>query len=67
MRLVIAVLISRMYKGVSGETIFLNGKGYFCPSNQNERTGQSGPPSKLKVVQNIPVGPNRNDPFHLIY
>ena len=32
---------------------------------QMDRTGQSGPLSK--VVPNIPVEPNRNGPFHLIY
>ena len=33
--------------------------------DQNDQTGESGPPSKL--VPNIPVGPNRNSPFHLMY
>ena len=30
-----------------------------------DQTGHSGPPSKL--VPNIPIGPNRNGPFHLMY
>ena len=34
-------------------------------TNRNDQTGQSGPPSKL--VPNIPVGPNRNGPFHFMY
>ena len=42
-----------------------NGKGHFGPTDRNDQTGQSGPP--LKLVPNIPVGPNRNGPFHLIY
>ena len=33
------------------------------PTDRNDQTGQSGPPSKL--VQNIWVGPNQNGPFHL--
>ena len=39
--------------------------GHFGPTNRNDQTGQSGPPFKL--VPNIPVGPNRNGPFHLMY
>ena len=35
------------------------------PTDRNNQTGQSWPPSKL--VPNIPVGPNRNGPFHLMY
>ena len=42
-----------------------NGKGHFGPTDRNDQTGHSGPPSKL--VPNIPVGPNRNGPFHLMY
>ena len=41
-----------------------NGKGHFGPTDRNDQTGHSGPPSKL--VPNIPVGPNRNGPFHLM-
>ena len=39
--------------------------GHFGPTDRNDQTGHSGPPSKL--VPNIPVGPNRNGPFHLMY
>ena len=42
-----------------------NGKGHFGPTDRNDQTGHSGPPSKL--VPNIPVRPNRNGPFHLMY
>ena len=35
------------------------------PTDRNDQTGQGRPPSKL--VPNIPVGPNRNGPFHLMY
>ena len=42
-----------------------NGKGQFGPTDRNDQTGQSGPPSKL--VPNILVGPNRNCSFHLMY
>ena len=38
---------------------------HFGPTVRDNRTGQSGPPSKL--VTNIPIRPNRNGPFHLIY
>ena len=51
------------YWGV-GITILSNGEGHFGPTDRNDQTGQSGPPSKL--VPNIPVGPNRNGPFHLM-
>ena len=46
-------------------TILSNGKGHFGPTDRNDQTGQSGPSSKL--VPNIPVGPNGNGPFHLVY
>ena len=45
--------------------ILANGKGHFGPTERNDQTGHSGPLSKL--VPNIPVGPNRNGPFHLMY
>ena len=48
-----------------GTTILSNGKGHFGPTDRDNRSGQGGPPSKL--VPNIPVGPNRNGPFHLMY
>ena len=41
-----------------------NGKRHFGPTKRNDQTGHSGPPSKL--VPNIPVGPNRKGPFHLM-
>ena len=46
-------------------TVLSNGKGHFGPIDRNDKTGQSGPPSKL--VPNIPVGPKRISPFHLMY
>ena len=51
-------------RAVLGTTIFLNGKEIFSRTDRNEWIGQSEPPSK--VVPNIPVGGNRNGPFHLI-
>ena len=42
-----------------------NGKGHFGPTDRNDQTSQSGPSPKL--VPNIPVGPNRNGPFHFLY
>ena len=48
-----------------GTTILTNEKGHFDPTDRNVQTGLRGPPSKL--VPNIPVGPNRNGPFHMIY
>ena len=42
-----------------------NGKGHFGPTDRNDQTGHSGPPSKL--FPNIPVGLNRNGSFHLMY
>ena len=50
------VLLSRLPKS--------GGKGRFGPTDQNDWTGLSGPPSK--VVLNIPVGRNQNGPLHLI-
>ena len=52
-------------RAVLGTTILSNGKEHFGPTDRNDQTGQRGPPSKL--VLNIPVGPNRNGPFHLMY
>ena len=49
---------------VLGTTILANGKAHFGPTDRNDQTGHCGPPSKL--VPNIPVGPNRNGPFHLM-
>ena len=36
-----------------------NGKVHLGPTGRNDHTGQSEP--------NIPVGPNLNGPFHLMY
>ena len=55
----------RVWRAVLGTTILSNGKGYFGPTDQNDQTSQSGPP--LKLVPNVPVGPNRTCPFHLMY
>ena len=54
-RLVI-VLVSSIQKSGTRYNNLANGK-------EPSRTDQIGP--YLKVVPNIPVGPNRNDPFHL--
>ena len=59
------VLQAGYKRAVLGTTILANGKGHFGPTDPNDQTGHSGPPSKL--VPNIPVGPNRNGPFHLMY
>ena len=40
----------------------MHGKGHFGPTDRNDQNGHSGPLSKLVP---IPVGPNRNGPFHL--
>ena len=48
-----------------GTTILSNGKGHFGRTDRDNRTGQSGPPSKL--VPNIPVGINRNGPLHFTH
>ena len=59
------VFVTRIQKSSTGDNNLSNGKGYFGPTDRNYQTGHSGPPSKL--VPNIPVGPNRVGPFHLIY
>ena len=48
-----------------GTTILSNGTGHFGSSDRNNQTGQSGPLSKL--VPNIPLRPNQNGLFHLMY
>ena len=58
------VLVRRIEKSGTGDNNLANGKGHFGPTDRNDQTGHSGPPSKL--VPNIPVGPNRNGPFHLM-
>ena len=60
----ILVFVIRIEKSGTGDNNFSNGKGHFGPTDRNDQTGHSGPPSKL--VPNIPVGPNRNGPFHLM-
>ena len=63
--LLVIVLVSRIQKSGTEDNSFLsNEKRHFGPTNRNDQTGQSGPPSKL--VPNIPVGPNRNGPFHFM-
>ena len=67
-RLVIVWLLflSAGYKrAVLGTAILSNGNGHFGPTDRNDQTGQRGLPSNL--VLNIPIGPNRNAPFYLIY
>ena len=48
-----------------GQQFLSNGKGHFGPTDRNDQTSQSVPPSKL--IPKISVGPNRNGPFHLMY
>ena len=50
---------------VLGATILSNGKKHLGPTDRNDETGRSGPPSKL--VPNIPVEPNQSGLFHLMY
>ena len=58
------VLVSRIEKRGTGDKNLADGKGHFGPTNRNDQTSHSGPPSKL--VPNILGGPNRNGPFHLM-
>ena len=58
-------LVSRIEKSGTEDNNCGKGKGHSGPTDRNDQTGHSGPPSKL--VPNIPVGPNRNGPFHLVY
>ena len=48
-----------------GQQFLSNAKRHFGPINQNDQNGQRGSPSTL--VPNIPVKPNRDGPFHLMY
>ena len=50
--------------GAGDNNFFERELAHFGSTDRNERTDQSGPPSK--VVPNIAVGPNRNGLFHLI-
>ena len=61
----VIVLLSRIQKSSTGDNNFVKWKGLFGLTDRNDRTSQSGPPSKL--VPNIPVRPNRNGLFHLMY
>ena len=56
-------LLAGYKKSGTGDNNFVKWKGAF--QSDRPRSSQSGPPSKL--VPNIPVGPNRNGPFHLMY
>ena len=50
-----------------GQQFLSNGKGRFGPTDRNDQTGQRRLHIPSKLVLNIPVGPNRNGPFHLMY
>ena len=57
-------VVSRIPKKSTGDNNFVKWKGTFGPTDGNDQTGQSGPPSKL--VPNILVEPNQNGPFRLM-
>ena len=61
----LVIVLVRIQKSGTGYNNFVKWKGTFHPTDQDNQTGQSGPPSKL--VPNIVVGPNRNGPFHSMY
>ena len=61
----VIVLWSRIQKSGIGDNNFVKWKGLFDLTGRNDRTSQSGPPSKL--VSNIPVRPNQNGLFLLMY
>ena len=46
----IIILVSRTQKSVLGTTILSNGKGYFGPSDRDDQTGLSGPPSRSTLL-----------------
>ena len=46
-------------------TILSNGKIHFGPTDRKDQPGQGL--TVFKAGPNIPVGPNRNGPFHLTY
>ena len=55
----VIILVSRIQKSSTGDNNFVKWKGrHFGPTDWNDQTGQSGPPSKL--VPNNPVRPNQN-------
>ena len=59
------VLVSRIEKSGTGDNNLANGKGISDrPTDRNDQTDHSGPPSKL--VPNIPGRANQNGPFHLM-
>ena len=60
----VIVPVSRIQKNGTGNNNFFNRKGQVDPANQNDRTGQSTPSSK--VVVNIPVGLHQNGLFYFI-
>ena len=50
-----------------GQQFWWSGKAHFGPTDRNDQTCHCRPPSKLVPNSlNIPVGPNRNGPFHLM-
>ena len=61
------VLVSRIQKSGTWDNSFGGGKAHFGPTDRNDQTCHCRPPSKLVPNSlNIPVGPNRNGPFHLM-
>ena len=46
----IIILVSRTQKSVLGTTILSNGKGYFGPSDRDDQTGLSEPPSRSTLL-----------------
>ena len=50
-----------------GQQFWWSGKAHFGSTDRNDQTCHCRPPSKLVPNSlNIPVGPNRNGPFHLV-
>ena len=58
-------LHARYKRVVLGTSTLSNEKGHFGSTIWYDQTSQSGPP--LKLVLNIPVGPNWNGSFHDFY
>ena len=48
---------SRIQKSGTANNNFVSWKGHFSPTNRDNRTGQSGPPSKLVHIpkQSVPL------------
>ena len=61
----IILLVSRIQESGTGNNNFVKWKGNFGLTDQNNWTGQSG--SLSMVVLDIPVRPNQNGLFHLIF